>query len=75
MFYNTLLFLGIYLFVFAKTAHAYIDPGTGSYITQLAIGFLFGGGYLLKIFWSKISKFLRSIFGKFNKNEEKKETN
>lgn len=35
-------------------AFAYLDPGTGSYIIQLLIGALLGGGYVVKTYWREI---------------------
>jgi hypothetical protein len=37
-------------------AHAYIDPGAGSYAIQIAIGVIFGASYTLKSFGSKLLK-------------------
>jgi len=48
--------------VLAQTAFGYIDPGTGSYVLQVAIAFLVGAAFSIKIFWKKISAFLRKIF-------------
>ena len=31
-------------------AKAYLDPGTGSYMIQMAIGIVFGGAYTIKRF-------------------------
>lgn len=64
----------LYLFVAVKPAQAYLDPGTGSYITQLAIGFLIGGGYFVKMYWQKIIVFFKSILDRKQKNEEKKDS-
>ena len=36
---------------------AYIDPGTGSYLLQIALGGLFGAGYAVRHFWSRIRRF------------------
>ena len=33
-----------------RPAHAYLDPGTGSYVIQMSIGLLFGGIYSCKKF-------------------------
>ena len=41
--------------VFARP-HAYLDPGTGSIITQVVVASLLGAGVLLKAFWNKIFK-------------------
>jgi hypothetical protein len=42
--------------VVLPTIHAYLDPGTGSIIIQVAIAALVGGGILLRTFWKKIFK-------------------
>jgi hypothetical protein len=44
-------------------AAAYIDPGTGSYVLQLAIAALVGVAFSIKVFWKKIAAFLRKTFG------------
>ena len=46
----------------ATSAAGYIDPGTGSYILQIAIAFFIGLAFSVKVFWKKISAFLRKIF-------------
>ncbi len=48
----------------AKPAHAYLDPGTGSYLIQILIGFAAGGAYLVKLFWRQITGFFKKIFSK-----------
>jgi hypothetical protein len=37
---------------------AYIDPGTGSYVLQMAIAGALGASYAVKHYWSK----LKSLF-------------
>jgi hypothetical protein len=37
--------------------HAYLDPGSGSFIIQLLIGVLAGLGILLKVYWKKVTGF------------------
>lgn len=54
--------------VFPPKAHAYLDPGTGSYVIQVAAAVFFGGIFFLKTFWSRITMFLGSLFGKKEKN-------
>jgi len=49
-----------------REAHAYLDPGTGSYILQVLIAGLFGALFMLKVFWGRIVGF----FGK-NSSESK----
>jgi hypothetical protein len=43
------------------TAAGYIDPGTGSYMLQVAIAFLVGIAFSVKVFWKKIRAFLSKI--------------
>jgi hypothetical protein len=46
------------------TAHAYLDPGTGSYLLQLLIGSALGGLYAVKLLWGRIRARLTSFGGK-----------
>ena len=42
-------------FAFVGTpAHAYLDPGTGTYLLQLAAGAVLAGLFTLKAFWARI---------------------
>jgi len=43
-------------------AAGYIDPGTGSYVLQIAIAALVGVAFSVKVFWRKIATFLRKTF-------------
>ena len=43
----------------ASVAHAYIDPGTGSYLFQLLIGGALGGMVAIKLYWKDIVNFFR----------------
>ena len=43
--------------VLARDAHAYIDPGTGSYIIQIAIGVFLGAAFAFKNFIARIFSF------------------
>lgn len=47
-----------------KTAHAYLDPGTGSILLQVLIGGVAGLGVIAKLYWHR----LRSLFGVRNKD-------
>ncbi|NTV31105.1 hypothetical protein HGA91_03980 [candidate division WWE3 bacterium] len=48
-----LFFLSI---TFTPHAHAYLDPGTGSYLIQLLIGGAVGGGFLIKTYWAALKE-------------------
>jgi hypothetical protein len=39
---------------------AYIDPGTGSYVLQLALAGVLGASYAVKHFWAR----LKGLFGR-----------
>jgi hypothetical protein len=42
------------------TLFAYLDPGTGSYVLQLALAGLLGASYAARHFWSRVkSLFVR----------------
>ena len=41
----------------AQDVHAYIDPGTGSYMLQLMAAALLGASFTAKVYWRKIKLF------------------
>ena len=49
-----LLYFGV---VAVPSAHAYIDPGSGSFIFQVLIGGLLAGAVAVKHFWRRIVSF------------------
>ena|GEM_PF-392003 len=53
---------GLALVLLVNTAHAYLDPGTGSYIVQLLIGGLLGGLFAIGLFWKKSLAFVKRLF-------------
>ncbi len=44
-----------------RTVAGYIDPGTGSYVFQIALAFLIGLAFSIKVFWKRIAAFFRKI--------------
>jgi hypothetical protein len=59
--FRTLLFplLMVFAVVLAPgVAHAYIDPGTGSFVIQGIIAAIVGAGFAIKMFWHRIKAFL-----------------
>ena len=62
---KTLFFL--YFFLFTSSAHAYLDPGTGSIILQAIVGAFAAFVSTLYIFWEKVKIFFRKFFKKNNK--------
>jgi hypothetical protein len=63
----TLMFLC--LLVIPRSAHAYLDPGTGSYTFQIIIAGLLGAAFAVKVFWSKIMNFLTGLFSRRHKDD------
>ncbi len=53
-----ILLLTLIFCLFATSAYAYIDPGTGSLIIQLVIGALAAASLFFKNFWLRV----KSIF-------------
>ncbi len=47
-----------YFFLFCSKAHAYVDPGTGSFILQIVIAGLVSAAFMLKLFWKRIQFFI-----------------
>jgi hypothetical protein len=64
-----ILLLSFVLFLTAVDAHAYIDPGTGSYIIQLLIAGLLAAAYVLKMYWIKLIGLFRNLFLKSSKGK------
>ncbi len=57
---------------FPSNAYGYIDPGTGSFILQMLIGFVLGGIFALKVFWGKVTAFFTRIFGRKTTGSDEK---
>ena len=55
-----------------QNAHAYLDPGTGSYIIQILIGAGLGAGYVLKAYGSRIIRFFSGLRKKKEQQEKSK---
>lgn len=67
---HVVFFSILYLMLFPKQAHAYLDPGTGSYVLQIAAAVLFAGLFLVKTWWSHISSFASRILGRKEKSSD-----
>jgi hypothetical protein len=50
--------------IFTPPAHAYLDPGTGSYIFQLLIAGVVGLAFVIKVFWGRIKGFFTRLFSR-----------
>lgn len=58
------VFAALLLTIFAPPAHAYLDPGTGSYIFQLLLAGIVGLAFVVKLFWGRIKGFFAKLFSK-----------
>ena len=54
---NSVVFAFLLVLASTHEAHAYIDPGTGSYVIQLIIAALVGVGFAVKVYWGRIKGF------------------
>lgn len=63
----------IYLFLTISSAHAYLDPGTGSIIVQALLGLLAAIAVALKLYWHKFLKLI-GVRKKINLEEKNKNT-
>ena len=52
-----------------KDAHAYLDPGSGSYLLQLLIAGAVGGLFTVKTFWLQIKTFFSNLFSRKQKKD------
>lgn len=59
---TTLCCAAIITLLFPGDAHAYLNPGTGSFIFQLVIAALLGGLLTLKIYWNRFRGFFKDLF-------------
>ena len=50
--------------------HAYLDPGSGSFILQIILATFIGGLFIVKSYWQKIRRFIRSKFTKGEDGEQ-----
>jgi hypothetical protein len=59
---RTLLLLALPLLVLPSIAHAYLDPGTGSYVVQLLIGTVMGGLFAVGMFRRRVVASVKRLF-------------
>ena len=51
--------LALALAIWPCDAHAYVDPGSGSFITQMIVAAVLGASVTIKIYWRKIKGFFQ----------------
>jgi hypothetical protein len=64
-----LLLLTLLLLALPSIAHAYLDPGTGSYVVQLLIGTVLGGLFAVGMFWRRVVASIKRFFKRGSKDD------
>lgn len=62
---NSLCFVGFLTamcLLWPSSAHAYLDPATGSYVVQILIAMLVSIGVVVKRYWHQLASFCRRLF-------------
>lgn len=54
----------------AGTAHAYVDPGTGSYLLQILIAGILGAAFAMRLYWTRIKNSLSGLRSGRKKGED-----
>ena len=55
--------------VLAQDAHAYIDPGMGSFILQFLVAGVLGGLFTIKMYWGRLKRFVKGAMRKVDVQE------
>ena len=55
--------VAVLLVVAERPVSAYIDPGTGSYVTQIIVASIVSAGFVLRSYWSRVKDTWRRRFG------------
>ena len=61
-FFGWLLLTVLFSLALQPKAYAYLDPGTGSFFTQMLLAGLVGLSFFIKTFWQAIKNFFSRIF-------------
>ncbi|MEQ9365609.1 MAG: hypothetical protein RIF32_15295 [Leptospirales bacterium] len=65
----------LFLAIGVTPVHAYLDPGTGSFILQMVLGGVAGAALLIKVYWQKFLGFFASrSAGEFEKSPNARES-
>ena len=60
----TIVYIILFYFFSLTSAHAYLDPGTGSIILQAIIGFIAASITIISTYWNKLKIFIVNLFKK-----------
>ncbi len=59
--------------ILGSEAHAYMDPGTGSYIFQLLLAGLLGALFAIKTYWRSLKGLFRNLLSKDKHVQQREE--
>lgn len=63
--------MNIHLLLFPlKVGHAYLDPGTGSFLLQLLIAAFLGAAFLFRTYIGRFFRYIRNLFKKSEVNKD-----
>ena len=71
--FKFLLKILIFSLLSIETSYAYIDPGSGSALISVIIGFFVALGITLKTYWYKLKRFFNFSKDKNKSNKEEKD--
>lgn len=60
---TALFWVALAVLALPEDAHAYLDPGTGSLIIQVVIGFFLAMGMTFKIWWRRSKRIVSRVLG------------
>lgn len=55
---------------FLGEAHAYIDPGTGSFVVQMLLATILGGLFTIRLWFDSVKLFFMRLMGKVPASDE-----
>ncbi len=58
------------LMILVSNLHAYLDPGTGSYVLQVLIAAIAGSAFAIKMSWHKIKAFFKGGKGDAGRQQQ-----
>ncbi len=53
----------------SESAHAYLDPGSGSFLLNAIVTALIGSALAIKIFWQRVKAFFSRLFSRSAETE------
>ena len=59
-----LIISAVVALTFPAPAHAYLDPGTGSFLIQILVAFLIGMLVTMKTIWTYVKSFFSGLFNR-----------